>query len=294
MLKINNLKVKYGDLLALDIDQELYIEDADKIGIIGSNGAGKSTLIKAILDLVNYSGNISFRDSKDNISVHMQDNNYSENVNVAEIIELVTGSDWKSDDKLKELIEFFSFQDSLKKKFKHLSGGQKQRLTLILVLYQETSLVLFDEVTSGLDYETRQDLVELLMRWYEDKGTTICYVTHYYEELELLADKILLLDHGKLICFGDKVELFEKYCGYNAFIINTQNYIPELDVFKKLYSPEHITAFRADNEEEATVISQVLIEKNINFKKTNNDIELMSFNAIRQYKQNNGSLNYEK
>ena len=64
------------------------------------------------------------------------------------------------DKKLSELISYFEFEDCLRKRYSSLSGGQKQRFTIILVMMQEAPLTFYDEVTSGLDFETRQKLVE--------------------------------------------------------------------------------------------------------------------------------------
>ncbi|MDF2872097.1 MAG: transporter related [Anaerocolumna sp.] len=99
------------------------------------------------------------------------------------------------------------------KKYAALSGGQKQRHTIILVLIQDSPLVFFDEVTSGLDFETRQKLMTKLVEWYSNKPTTLCVVSHCYEELEQLVNKLLILERGQVVDFGSKDELFRKYCG---------------------------------------------------------------------------------
>ena len=82
-----------------------------------------------------------------------------------------------------------------------------------MVMMQKAELTFYDEVTSGLDFESRQKLTEKLVEWYRDKEDSLIIVSHYYEELEQLADKILLLDEGRVIDYGNVKELFLKYSG---------------------------------------------------------------------------------
>lgn len=199
MISINNLEVKYGKEVALVIKSPIVFEEGDRIGIIGSNGAGKTTLVKSILGLINYNGSINTSVKSEEIAAHMQFNNYVDTMAVKYIIEAILDTKIKDNKKLQELIDFFDFRDCLKKKYSALSGGQKQRLTIILVLIQDSPLTFFDEVTSGLDFETRQQLMSKIEEWYKNKKTTICLVSHYYEELEQLTNKILILEKEELL-----------------------------------------------------------------------------------------------
>ena len=275
MINIENLEVKYGNKKALSIEK-LNIKKGEKIGVIGSNGAGKSTLIKALLEIVNYTGDIKKDIDTEDIAVHMQFNNYAETVSVKDIIELVIGDKIENNKIVQELIDFFDFKDSLNKKYNILSGGQKQRLTLILVMSSNSPLTIFDEVTSGLDFETRQKLMKKLKEWYEDKDTTLILVSHYYEELENLVDKLLILDKGEVIAYGNKKDLFKKYCGNVVFIVNnTKN---NHDLFKKEelveISKEKLAIVCSDKKEEQRVINK-LIEEDMDFTRTKSDIELI-------------------
>ena len=275
MINIENLEVKYGNKKALSIEK-LNIKKGEKVGIIGSNGAGKSTLIKAILDIVNYSGDIKKDIDTKDIAVHMQFNNYAETVSVKDIIELVIGEKTEKNEIVKDLIKFFDFEECLKKNYKKLSGGQKQRLTLILVMAQNSSLTIFDEVTSGLDFETRQKLMKKLKDWYKDKDTTLILVSHYYEELENLVDKLLILDKGEVIDFGDKKELFKKYCGNIVLIINNtkdnKNLFKEENIVE--ISKEKLAIICSDKKEEKKIIDK-LIDEDIDYTRTKSDIELI-------------------
>lgn len=280
MIKIEQLQVDYGSFRALDLDGPIVIRPGEKIGIIGSNGAGKTTLLNALLGLVPSQGSYSVEPPIEKIAVHLQQNNYVTTMAIKHVIETVTGSRIGQDPKLDELIEFFDFEPSLKKRYHQLSGGQKQRLTLILVLYQDAPLVFFDEVTSGLDFESRQALVHLLHSWYDRTQTTLCYITHYYEELETLADKILLIEDGKLVCFGDKRELFERYCGRGVYVLNrTPENEALIEGFKELKAPEHLIALSSPDEATDEQITKRLHEANASYRRSTHDVEIMSFNA---------------
>lgn len=280
MLTINNLEVKYGKEVALLIKSPIKFEAGDRIGIIGSNGAGKTTLVKSILGLINYNGSINTNIRPEDISAHMQSNNYAETMAVKHIIEAVLDTKINKNKRLQDLINFFDFDKCLNKRYSALSGGQKQRLTIILVLIQDSPLVFFDEVTSGLDFETRQQLMSKIEEWYRNKNTTICIVSHYYEELEQLTNKILILENGRVIDFGSKEELFKKYCGNSIITLSkTSENIEITKDFRKIKSPKHLIAIPSFSIEEELEISKLLIEKDISFKRSNSDIEIMSINA---------------
>ena len=289
MITINNLEVKYGKELALLIKSPIKFKNGDRVGIIGSNGAGKTTLVNSILGLIKYNGSINTNIKPEEMSAHMQFNNYVDTMAVKYIIEGILDTKIKNNKKLQELIEFFDFTGCLNKKYSVLSGGQKQRLTIILVLIQDTPLVFFDEVTSGLDFETRQQLMSKIEEWYRNKNTTICIVSHYYEELEQLTNKILIFEKGTVVDFGDKEELFRKYCGKSIIILanNDQN-LEITKNFRKIKSPNHLIAVSCISSEEELEVVKLLIEKDVSFKRSNSDIEIMSINA--KYKVSSGEV----
>lgn len=297
LLKINNLEVRYGrqEKPALSIERSVVFEEGERIGIIGSNGAGKTTLVKALLGLVKYRGSITTELKPEEMAVHLQFNEYVNTMSVKHIMETVLHTSIRKNQKLQELIEYFEFGPCLGKRYKALSGGQKQRFTIIMVMMQDAPLTFYDEITSGLDFETRQKLMEMLMKWYQDKENTLCIVSHYYEELELLADKLLILDQGKLVDYGDKKELFHKYCGKSIIITDNQEKNRELlKDFPKLASPEHLIAVPCSTVENEKVVIGCLIQNNVNFKRSNNDIEMMYMNAKTRFNEAEGKKSYEK
>ena len=289
LLSIQNLTVRYGQENALSIQNPIVIEEGDRVGVIGSNGAGKTTLIKSILGLVNYQGTIRTELAPEQIAVHMQFNEYTDTMPVKYVMEAILGTKISKNKKLQELISYFEFEDCLRKKFSKLSGGQKQRFTIIMVMMQEALLTFYDEVTSGLDFETRQKLVEKLVDWYKEKDSALCIVSHYYEELEQLASKLLILDKGRVIDYGKKEELFRKYCGRSVLVIEYSEENEKLtEAYKKLASPLHLIAVSCENEEQEKEITAVFLEENINYKRSNSDIEIMYINAKEAFEKREG------
>ncbi|MCM1121556.1 MAG: ABC transporter ATP-binding protein [Eubacterium sp.] len=284
LLTIKQLRVKYGSQTALQISSPLCFEEGERIGVIGSNGAGKTTLVKAILGLADYEGRIVTKLKPEQMAAHMQTNAYVTTMPVRRIMEMILNTKIKENKGLQELIGFFEFEECLSKRYKALSGGQKQKFTIIMIMMQKAELTFYDEVTSGLDFETRQKLMEKLVEWYRDKKDSLIIVSHYYEELEQLADKILLLDQGKVIAYGKKEELFKTYCGNVIFILDNNETNRELAKgFRTLKSPAHLLALSCRDQEEERRLLSLLVDHNVNFKRSNSDIEMMSINAREQF-----------
>lgn len=280
LLTIEKLNVKYGGFTALDINTPVVMEQGDRIGIIGSNGAGKTTMIKSILGLLPYEGSVRCKIRPEEMAVHMQFNEYTDAMAVKYIMEAVLQTKISRNQKLQELIHYFEFEQCLKKKYKHLSGGQKQRFTIIMILMQDAPLTFYDEVTSGLDFETRQKLVEKLVEWYQGKNASLCIVSHYYEELEQLADKLLILDKGRLLDYGTRTELFQKYCGRAVIVLDADEKNRELTKdCRKLASAAHQLVLSCSSKEEEQDITARLVNNNINYKRSDHDIESIYMNA---------------
>ncbi|WP_066645462.1 ATP-binding cassette domain-containing protein [Christensenella timonensis] len=289
MLTIEHLEVTYKKRAALSITHPITIKKSDRIGIIGSNGAGKTTLLKSVLGLTRYTGRISTRLRPEDIAAHMQQNNYVKTMPVRYIMETILGTGIKNDRKLQGLVDFFDFGGCLNKRFQILSGGEKQRFTIILVLMQDAPLTFFDEVTSGLDFETRQKLMDKLASWYTDKTTALCIVSHYYDELERIADKLLILEDGFVVDFGSTHDLFSKYCGNAIMTIeNTQRNRVITKGFPTIESPRHLLSFSCPDEAAEAALSSLLIRHDINYKRSNQDIESIFTNAVKHFYEAKG------
>lgn len=291
LMTIKQMQVKYGNQTALWISEPITFEKGERIGVIGSNGAGKTTLVNALLGLVPYEGRVITQLKPEQMAVHMQQNEYVTTVPVKCIMETVLNTKVKEDSRLQELISFFDFEDCLGKRFNALSGGQRQKFTIIMVMMQNAELTFYDEVTSGLDFETRQKLVEKLIEWYQDKDDTLVIISHYYEELEQMADKLLILDQGKVIAYGKKDDLFETYCGKAVFILDNNPKNQKLSQgIRILKSTDHQIALSCKDGKEEEELAKVLIKNNVDFKRSHSDIEMIFINAREQFYKKQGGM----
>lgn len=280
LMTIKQLQVKYGKQTALKIDRPIVLEKGERIGVIGSNGAGKTTLVKALLGLIPYEGRILTQLKPEQMAVHMQQNEYVSTVPVKYIMETILDTRIKDNKELQELLSFFDFESCLSKRFNALSGGQKQKLTIIMVMMQKAELTFYDEVTSGLDFETRQKLTEKMAEWYRNREDTLVIVSHYYEELEQLADKLLILDEGNVIAYGKTKELFKEYCGKAVFVIDNNEKNRSLsEGIRKLKAPEHLIALSCNDNREEEELAAALIKSNVDFRRSHSDIEMIFSNA---------------
>ena len=159
-------------------------------------------------------------------------------------------------------------------------------------MMQKARLTIYDEVTSGLDFETRQRLMERLVKWYQDKEDTLLVISHYYDELEHLADKLLVLDQGRVVAYGGKDELFHTYCGRVIYVIDNQEANRKIAAgFRLIKAPEHLLAISAGSREEEEKITSVLLNNDVNFKRSHSDMEIMFMNAKeRFYQEQEGQL----
>lgn len=208
VLNASNIIVEKNKRKILDLtDANIRIESKDKIAILGDNGAGKTTLINTILGEENFKGKIEKHFKKEDVGIVFQTNAYNDLMRVYELINLVNPKVKK--EKLNQFLIQYELEGLAKKFIKDLSVGEKQRLTLSLVLIKEKKIYFFDELTSGLDYKKRLALLALMKE--KTKGSAVLNVTHYFEEIEHWATKIMLLQKGKSLFFGGILDFFSTY-----------------------------------------------------------------------------------
>ncbi|WP_294977089.1 ABC transporter ATP-binding protein [uncultured Leuconostoc sp.] len=286
MLEMKNVKVSYGQVVALDMACDITVSDHDIVGIVGGNGAGKSTLIKALTNQVTYSGVIN---KPNRIAVHLQENSYPDTVNCRSILEGLLRTNYKKDQKLLALVKFFDFGKNLTQKFSQLSGGQKQRLTIIMVLYQDAPLTCFDELSTGLDFETRNQLMQKIKTWYANKPAIVLLITHYFDELEQLANKLLIIDQGRVVDYDLMTALFQKYIGYSAVVITGE----QADVvlpseYRVICGGSGQTAIACKNNDSQQRLVGILNAQVYQFSVTRMSVALIYLNAINNMTMKKG------
>ncbi len=202
-----NLTKAYGRLTALD-GIDLVVEGAGVTAILGANGAGKSTFINCALGLVRPSkGRVRVLGAKAGsmkvrrrTGVMLQDADLPDQLSPREHIELFA-SYYPDPLRVDEVLELCDLNAFARKAYSKLSGGQKRRVQFALALTGQPDLVFLDEPTTGLDTDARRGLWKIV-RNLNDIGKSVILTTHYLEEADTLADRIIVMNSGQIIADG--------------------------------------------------------------------------------------------
>lgn len=209
-IKIKNLMKSYGNFLALK-GINLEIEEGEIFALLGPNGAGKTTLIRILAEGLKFdSGDIEVLGEKLSkktarlIGYVPQESISYDLLTVEENLAFYADLYDAPKERIKQLIERFDLP--AKKKAKELSGGFKRRLNLAISLLYEPKILILDEPSTGLDVPSRRQLWDLI-KGFKAEGKTILLATHYMEEAEALADRIAIMNEGKVVAVGTADEL---------------------------------------------------------------------------------------
>ena len=219
VIEVKNLTKKYKSLTAVD-DLSFEVNEGEILGLLGPNGSGKSTTINCLLSLLNYSSgdikifgkkmNTNSYDIKKDIGVVFQDVSVFDELTVYENIDYFCGLYIRDKSLRSKYVEDainLVGLDSFKKYYpKQLSGGLLRRLNIACGIAHKPKLIFFDEPTVAVDPQSRNNILDGIEKLRE-AGATIIYTTHYMEEVEILCDRIIILDKGKIIASGTTDEL---------------------------------------------------------------------------------------
>ncbi len=220
IISAENVSKRYGDFVAVD-GISFEIKAGEIFAFLGPNGAGKSTTIKMLTTMLQPSdGQLRMaghnvaneRDSaRTTFGIVFQDPSLDEELSAYENMELHAimyrvpkANRHKRIKELLELVELWNRKDSMIKTF---SGGMRRRLEIARGLLHEPKILFLDEPTLGLDTQTRNLLWEYVQKLSHDKGMTIFFTTHYLDEAEAVAERIAIIDHGKIVALGTTAQL---------------------------------------------------------------------------------------
>ncbi|WP_163541465.1 ABC transporter ATP-binding protein [Occultella kanbiaonis] len=204
IVSVRDVHRSFGDVVALD-GVSLDVHHGEIVGLLGPNGAGKTTLLSLINGLRKpdsgtvrlFGGDPRKASSRFGLGTTPQETGLPATLRVGEVIDFVGGhyTDPMGRD---ELLDRFDLRDLVTRQTGGLSGGQKRRLAVALSLVGRPSLVLLDEPTTGLDVEGRRALWRAL-RDYHAEGSTIILTSHYLEEVEALAERVVVVGGGRIL-----------------------------------------------------------------------------------------------
>ncbi len=221
VIEVKNLTKEYKKLKAVD-DLSFEVKEGEILGLLGPNGSGKSTTINCILSLLNFQngsikifGKVMKPDSYDlkrQIGVVFQEVAVFEELTVYDNVDYFCGlyiSDKKTREKyVNEALELVGLLDYKKFYPKQLSGGLLRRLNIACGTSHKPKLIFLDEPTVAVDPQSRNNILEGIKK-LRDNGASIVYTTHYMEEVEILCDRIIILDKGKILASGTASDLKE-------------------------------------------------------------------------------------
>lgn len=218
VISVCNLTKKYKEITAVN-NLSFNVTKGEILGLLGPNGSGKTTTINSILALLKYDGKINIfgkemspnaYDIKRRIGVVFQDVAVFDELTVMENIDYFCGL-YISDKELRseyveEAIALVGLGDFKKFYPKQLSGGLLRRLNIACGIAHKPEIIFLDEPTVAVDPQSRNSILDGIKKLKEE-GATIIYTTHYMEEVEMICDRVIIIDKGKIIAEGTCDEL---------------------------------------------------------------------------------------
>lgn len=222
------LTKRYDDLTAVD-GVDFTVGYGEAFGLLGPNGAGKSTIMRMIYCRTQPTSGVlrvdgldvtrEGREIKARVGVVQQENNLDPDLNVIENL-LVFARYFRipraeAEARAAELLRSVDLEGKRTARIETLSGGMKRRLMVARALLNNPRVLILDEPTTGLDPQVRHEIWEQL-RALRERGLTILLSTHYMDEAEKLCDRLLIIDHGRILVEGTPRELIARYASHYA------------------------------------------------------------------------------
>ena len=236
MIEVRALTKSYGSVHALrGIDLSI-AATGQIVGLLGPNGAGKTTLVEILEGLRTAgSGSVSVLGLdpsrapgalRARIGVQLQTTAFMEDLNVTETLRLY-GALYPGASRVGRIVgalERVGLSDKAKALVRGLSGGQRQRLALAMAMLHDPDLYILDEPTSGLDPMARRQIHDILLALRRD-GRTVLISSHYLDEIEALADRVIILAGGRIVADGTPLDLLARAAGASTLWLDVSGAI---------------------------------------------------------------------
>jgi len=231
VIQVLKVRKAYGQTVAVD-EVSFEVDDGEIFGLIGPNGAGKTTTMECIEGLRRPDqGTISVLDLnpirdvyklQNRIGVQLQQAQLQKRIKVWEAVDLWASLYQRKGTDGEHLLAQLGLSDKRDAWFMNLSGGQKQRLFIALALINDPEVVFLDELTTGLDPQSRRAIWELV-RGIRERGKTVFLTTHLMEEAERLCDRVAIIEHGRIIDIDRPESLINRHCPERTVVLATEN-----------------------------------------------------------------------
>jgi lipooligosaccharide transport system ATP-binding protein len=282
IIDVQNLIKHYHDFTAVD-DVTFDVRHREFFGLLGPNGAGKTTIIRMLygfspvtagqIEVFGLDISRSWREIKSRIGVCQQENTLDPDLSVLQNLMVFAGYFSIAKDaalqRSEELLDFFALNHKKDAKVSELSGGMARRLILARALINRPQLLILDEPTTGLDPQSRHqvwDRLEALKR----EGLTVVLTTHYMEEAASLCDRLVIVDHGKILVEGSPQQLIEQHVG--GQVIDIQGPDPNLRAYIDRHAIQYedlqdrIILYTADDSELSKDIREKFCSRKCTFR----------------------------
>jgi ABC-2 type transport system ATP-binding protein len=235
VIQVSGVRKTYGPTVAVD-EVSFEVHDGEIFGLIGPNGAGKTTTMECIEGLrtpdrgsISVLGLDPFRQVyklQERIGVQLQQAQLQKRIKVWEAVDLWASLYRKKAIDGERLLEQLGLTDKRNAWFMNLSGGQKQRLFIALALINDPEVVFLDELTTGLDPQSRRAIWDLV-RGIRERGKTVFLTTHLMEEAERLCDRVAIIEHGRIIDIDSPDKLVDRHCPERTVVLTTNDPMAE-------------------------------------------------------------------
>src|SRR5687768_9315393 len=251
VIEVSGVRKTYRSVVAVD-DVSFEVRDGEIFGLIGPNGAGKTTTMECVEGLrtpdrgrISVLGLDPIRDLytlRNRMGVQLQEAHLQKRIKVWEAVHLWASLYRKPMSDGDRILEQLGLVDKRNAWFMTLSGGQKQRLFIALALINDPEVVFLDELTTGLDPQSRRTIWDLV-RDIRQRGKTVFLTTHLMEEAERLCDRVAIIDHGRIIDMDTPEGLVRRHCPQRTVVLATED-AAAADRFRGM---PQVTAVAADN-----------------------------------------------
>jgi ABC-2 type transport system ATP-binding protein len=231
VIRVAGCRKTYGSTVAVD-EVSFEVFDGEIFGLIGPNGAGKTTTMECVEGLrtpdrgtISVLGMDPVRDVyklQERIGVQLQQAQLQKRIKVWEAVDLWASLYRKKTIDGERLLDQLGLADKRNAWFMTLSGGQKQRLFIALALINDPDVVFLDELTTGLDPQSRRTIWELV-RGIRERGKTVFLTTHLMEEAERLCDRVAIIDHGRIVDIDSPERLVARHCPQRSVELSTSD-----------------------------------------------------------------------
>ena len=278
VIEISNLNKRFKSIVAVN-NLNLKVLKGDVFGFLGPNGAGKSTTIRLLLSLIapnsgtiNIFGN-SLKEHRKKILARVgaivekpDFYNYLSAYKNLEILAKISGIEVKRT-RIFELLELVGLKERYKSKIKTYSHGMKQRLGIAQALLHDPELIILDEPTTGLDPFGMKEIRDLIIRLSKEEKKTIFLSSHILSEIEMIADRMVIINKGSTIVEGDVKELLNTDSLKVIFEVNdidaSRSALENTKWYKKITSITGNNLTLTLEQNEISEINRFLVEKEI-------------------------------